>query len=93
MKDTETNAVTYANIADEVRKLGNLAGHSDNVDAIVVGCSAFRVCIPGLIDHLEQVAGGIPVVTSTQAILWDLLRLGGVNDTIDGYGTLFKQAS
>ena len=62
----------------------------DRVDAVIVGCSAFRACIPGFIDHLEEVAGGIPVVTSTQAILWDTLRLAGIKDTVDEYGTLFK---
>ena len=97
--DEETSAVPLEVLAEEVRRLAegpqgdetktmeNRAGH---VDAIVVGCSAFRVCVPGFIDHLEELAGGIPVVTSTQAILWDAVRLAGVDDVVEGYGTLFR---
>ena len=57
-------------------------------EALVVGCSALRACGPGFIDELEA-AVGKPVVTSTQAFLWRMLRLAGVDDRIDGYGTLF----
>ena len=89
--DQDTSAVTYEAIAQEVRNLGNSnREQADYVDAVIVGCSAFRACVPGFIDYLEEVAGGIPVVTSTQAILWDTLRLAGIKDTVDGYGTLFK---
>mmetsp|Transcript_103883 Transcript_103883/g.325049 ORF Transcript_103883/g.325049 Transcript_103883/m.325049 type:complete len:258 (-) Transcript_103883:55-828(-) len=59
-------------------------------DALFVGCSAFRVCLPGLLPELEAELG-MPVVTSTQAFLWHALRSGGVNDRIEGYGRLFKE--
>lgn len=56
---------------------------------IVIGCSAFRICEPGLITELERIVGK-PVITSTQAYLWWMLRMAGVKDRIDGYGTLFS---
>ena len=39
---------------------------------------------------LEAVIGK-PVVTSTQAFLWKLLRVAGIRDQISGYGTLFAK--
>ena len=39
---------------------------------------------------LEAVIGK-PVVTSTQAFLWKLLRVAGIHDQISGYGTLFAK--
>ena len=94
--DIYISSVTFEAIAEEVRKIGNLAGENgsesaDQVDAVILGCSGFRACVPGFIDHLEKVAGGIPVVTSTQAILWDSLRLAGVQDIVQGFGTLFQK--
>jgi len=60
----------------------------NNIDAVVIGCSAFRVCVPDYITELEK-QYGIRVVTSTQAFFWNMLRTAGVYDTIDGYGHLF----
>jgi maleate cis-trans isomerase len=56
---------------------------------IVIGCSAFRVCELGFISDLEIIIGK-PIVTSTQAYLWRMLRLAGINDKINGYGSLFS---
>mmetsp|Transcript_57648 Transcript_57648/g.158780 ORF Transcript_57648/g.158780 Transcript_57648/m.158780 type:complete len:1038 (-) Transcript_57648:486-3599(-) len=55
---------------------------------VVLGSSAFRVCVPGFIDRLEQRLS-VPVVTSTQAFFWYMLNQVGVEDPIDGYGSLF----
>lgn len=58
-------------------------------DAVVVGCSAFRACERGFIDALEADLGK-PVVTSTQAFMWHMLRTAGVDDRIPGYGALLS---
>ena len=34
---------------------------------------------------------GKPVVTSTQAFMWSMLRMAGVSDRIGGYGSLFSR--
>ena len=59
-----------------------------SLSQIVLGSSAFRVCVPGFIDRLEQRLS-VPVVTSTQAFFWYMLNQVGVEDPIDGYGSLF----
>ncbi len=67
------------------RLVGAMAG---TVDVVVVSCTGVRVCVPGLIPQLEAMAG-VPVVTSTQALLWHMLRLAGVDDRLPEYGRLF----
>lgn len=60
----------------------------ETVQAVVIGCSAFRACGPGFISRLEHRIGK-PVVTSTQAYIWWMLRVSGVQDRVEGYGRLF----
>lgn len=74
----------------------SIAGYSLDVDCsdsegLVIGCSAFRACGPGFIDDLE-LSLGKPVVTSTQAFLWGMLRAGGVVEESTGYGRLLRTA-
>jgi len=57
-------------------------------DAIFISCGALRSV--EIIDALEERTGK-PVVTSNQAMLWDCLRLAGVNDRMDGLGRLFRE--
>lgn len=49
---------------------------SPDVDGLVVSCSALRVLGHGLIDRLEK-AVRVPVVTSMQAFMWDIMREAG----------------
>ncbi len=58
-----------------------------DADAIFISCGALRVL--DIIDNLEQSVGK-PVVTSNQALVWDVLRLAGIEDRIEGYGTLLR---
>jgi len=82
--DHETDKVTPDSILDWA-----VAADHEDAEAVLIGCSALRACGPGWIDNAER-ALGKPVVTSTQAFLWHLLRVAGVEDQIDGYGRLFK---
>jgi len=43
-----------------------------------------------VIERLEQELG-VPVITSTQATFWRLLRIGGVPDRIPGFGRLLAE--
>jgi len=76
---------------DTIIKAVKLASERSDtpLDAVVIGCSAFRVCVPGFISELEEECG-LTIVTSTQSFYWNALRTGGVADQIDGYGRLFK---
>jgi maleate isomerase len=58
-----------------------------DAEAIFVSCGALRTL--DVVEELEQEVGK-PVVASNQAMIWDTLRLAGVEDRIDGYGRLFR---
>ena len=57
-------------------------------DGIIIACLNFRS--HPIIEELEARTGR-PVVTSTQATLWHVLRLAGVPSPIVGYGRLLRE--
>jgi maleate isomerase len=57
-------------------------------DGLIAACLNFRS--HPMIDVLEAKIGK-PVVTSTQAVLWHLLRLAGVATPIPGFGRLLRE--
>src|ERR1051325_266422 len=57
-------------------------------DGTIIACLNFRS--HPIIDELERRTGK-PVVTSTQAALWHVLRLAGVDAPIAGYGRLLRE--
>ena len=58
-----------------------------DAEAIFVSCGALRTL--NIVESLEQEVGK-PVVASNQAMIWETLRLSGVDDKIEGYGQLLK---
>lgn len=60
----------------------------DGAEALVLTCLNTRSHY--VVEELEAELGK-PVVTSTQATLWHLLRLCGIKDPIAGYGCLLRQ--
>ncbi|EJC80698.1 maleate cis-trans isomerase [Rhizobium leguminosarum bv. trifolii WSM2297] len=58
-------------------------------DAIFISCGALRSV--DVIQALEAESGK-PVIASNQAMMWDCLRLAGVNDRSDKYGRLFRES-
>jgi maleate isomerase len=59
-----------------------------DTDAIFVSCGALRTV--DILEKLEQTLGK-PVVSSNQAMMWDTLRLAGIEDKIEGCGQLFQR--
>ncbi|MCP4186059.1 MAG: arylmalonate decarboxylase [Gammaproteobacteria bacterium] len=59
-----------------------------DADAVFISCGALRT-----LDVVEQIERqlGKPVITSNQAMIWDTLRLAGIDDNISGYGQLLSQ--
>jgi maleate isomerase len=57
-------------------------------DGVIIACLNFRS--HPIIDELERRTEK-PVVTSTQATLWHVLRLAGVEAKIAGYGRLLRE--
>ena len=59
-----------------------------DAEAIFISCGALRTL--DVIAEIEASAGK-PVIASNQAMIWDTLRLAGVADKFEGYGTLLSQ--
>lgn len=59
-----------------------------DADAIFVSCGALRTL--DVLQMIESVADK-PVIASNQAMIWDTLRLAGIDDTIEGYGRLLRE--
>ncbi|MCP4327812.1 MAG: arylmalonate decarboxylase [Alphaproteobacteria bacterium] len=58
-----------------------------DADAVFISCGALRAL--QVVDSIETTLGK-PVIVSNQAMIWDTLRLAGIDDKIDGYGRLFR---
>ncbi|MEX3011574.1 arylmalonate decarboxylase [Hoeflea sp. TYP-13] len=67
--------------------LAEFAVQSDrrDADALFISCGALRSI--DIIGKLEQRLAK-PVICSNQAMMWDMLRLAGIDDRIPGYGRL-----
>jgi maleate isomerase len=71
---------TLYNLAKEVDK--------PESEALFISCTSLHTF--ELIEELECDLGK-PVITSNQATIWNMLRLAGINDKIDGYGQLLSR--
>ena len=60
----------------------------DNADVAVIGGGGFRAI--GAIATIETTLG-LPVLSANQAAFWLALRLSGIDDTLSGYGQIFKK--
>ena len=56
-----------------------------DADAVFISCGALRSL--DVVEQIEQNLGK-PVICSNQAMIWDCLRLAGIDDRIPGYGSL-----
>lgn len=56
-------------------------------EALFISCGALRS-----VEVIEQLENRLnkPVIVSNQALMWDCLRQAGVEDRLEGYGTLFR---
>jgi maleate isomerase len=57
-------------------------------EGLFISCTTFRAS--DVIEVLERDLG-VPVVTANQATLWNMLRMAGIKEKIDGYGQLFSR--
>lgn len=89
-------ASLYVNGAVEAGRQDDDAAHDlaltlrrDDLDAIVISCTN----LPAIdaIDRLESETG-LPVITSNQATLWQLLRTLGWSGSLPGFGALLRDA-
>jgi maleate isomerase len=82
--DTVVGRVTPQTILDAALSVGRSA----EVDGVFISCTSLRAA--GIIERAE-LALGKPVTASNHALAWHLLRLAGIEDTVDGYGQLFQR--
>jgi maleate isomerase len=84
----DTNAemarITPDAIAEQVRT----AASETSADACFISCTAIRSA--GLIEALEA-SIGMPVITSNQMLVWHVLRMLGIRQTVAGFGRLFDK--
>lgn len=80
-RNSDIDRVSPASIADFAR-----SADSADVDAIFICCGALRAL--DVVQSLEDELGK-PVIVSNQAMMWDCLRLAGIEDSMPGYGRLF----
>lgn len=59
-----------------------------DADAVLLSCGALRSI--DVVDEIERSLGK-PVICSNQAMLWDCLRLAGVDDRLPGLGRLLRE--
>ena len=65
-----------------------LAQDHPDADAIFVSCGALRTL--DVIGEIEARAGK-PAICSNQAMIWDCLRLAGIEDRFEGFGRLLAE--
>lgn len=81
--DRQACRIQPASIRDAAIQIGR---HS-KVDGVFVSCTALRVA--GVIEEIEQ-ALGKPATASNHAMAWHSLRLAGVDDKLEGFGSLYR---
>ena len=81
--DEIVGRIEKASILDAAISLGR----SDEVDGIFISCTSLRAA--EIIEQAEETLGK-PVTASNHALAWHLLRLAGISDELDGFGSLFK---
>ncbi len=76
--------------AENEQRAYQLARQANTPDADAVFLSGTGVPTVGVLEVLEQDLGK-PVISSTQASLWQALRLAGVRQAIPGFGRLLRE--
>lgn len=82
---TDNNELSLESIFTAAKELV----HDNSPDALFMSCTAMPI-VPH-IDALEREIG-IPVISSTQAMAWDALRLADYHLPIDGFGRLLASS-
>jgi maleate isomerase len=79
--DPDMNRISPACLIEHGRTLGAAA----DVDALFLSCTGVRT--RQVIAPLEHLLGK-PVLSSNQALAWEMLRLAGYDAPVEGRGTL-----
>ena len=77
----------FAEVPEEEIYRHALSVDHPDAKALFLSCANFPTA--GLVEQIEMTLGK-PVITSNTATFWAGLRKGGINDAIEGFGTLFS---
>lgn len=80
--DNRAARITTNSIRAAIMEIG---GHNE-VDAVFLSCTSLR--LTEIVDDVERELGK-PVTSSNHALIWHTLRLAGVSEPINGYGSLY----
>jgi len=80
--DREAARISLGSIEKGATRLAGAPG----VDCVFVACTSLRVA--AVIERIEA-RTGVPVTSSNHAMAWHCLRLGGIEDRVEGAGRLF----
>ena len=83
--DFVVGRISKDSILESIKKIGS----RKDCDGVFVSCTNLRVI--SLIREAESIIGK-PVTSSNHALAWHLLRLSGINDTLENLGTLFLRS-
>lgn len=83
-----TNDSSMVKVAPDFIKEFALSIDHPKAEAIFISCGALRSL--DVVDDIEK-AVKKPVIVSNQAMIWQVLRLSGIKDRIDGYGRLMRE--
>ena len=81
--DDQRNRVSNESFVSAARKLTQ----GTDCEALFISCTALHTS--PIVERLEDEIG-IPVVTSNQALVWNVMRMGGHDGTTCGFGKLFS---
>ncbi|MBW2592244.1 MAG: arylmalonate decarboxylase [Deltaproteobacteria bacterium] len=83
-----TNDADMVKVAPDFLKEFALSIDKPEAEAIFISCGALRSL--DVVDEIEK-AVKKPVIVSNQAMIWETLRLAGIQDRIGGYGRLLRE--
>ncbi|MDX2493800.1 MAG: hypothetical protein QNK27_02440 [Desulfuromusa sp.] len=83
-----TNDSSMVKVTPDFIKEFALSIDDPNAEAIFISCGALRSL--DVVEEIEKAAQK-PVIVSNQAMIWETLRLAGIQDRIDGYGRLLRE--
>jgi len=83
-----TNDADMVKVTPDFIKEFALSIDRQDAQAIFISCGALRSI--DVVDKIEEIVGK-PVIVSNQAMIWETLRLAGIKDVIDGYGSLLRK--
>ena len=78
-------------VADGARLAESAAGvaAAADIDAVYVSCTSLKLA--EAIEQIEEEVG-LPVLSSNHVMAWHALRLGNVQQPIEGFGRIFRHS-